>query len=57
MPLLAGVMAPMDDPANDLEVTTLGLNWRPLSNLVFKAEYQDHEESADGWNVAMGFSF
>ena len=45
------------DPANDLEITTVGLNWRPRSNLVFKAEYQDFEDDPDGWNLAMGFSF
>jgi hypothetical protein len=45
------------DPANDFDIVTLGLNWRPRSNLVFKLEYQDHEQSADGWNLAMGFSF
>lgn len=45
------------DPANDIEITTLGLNWRPLTNLVFKVEYQDFDGSEDGWNAAMGFSF
>jgi len=45
------------DPANDFDITTVGLNWRPRSNLVFKAEYQDFDESDDGWNLAMGFSF
>lgn len=45
------------DPANDLDILTLGLNWRPRSNLVFKAEYQDLDDAADGVNVAMGFSF
>jgi hypothetical protein len=45
------------DPANDLDIVTLGLNYRPLSSLVFKAEYQDFEDEDDGINVAMGFSF
>lgn len=45
------------DPANDFDLVTLGLNWRPRSNLVFKLEYQDHEQAEDGWNLAMGFSF
>jgi hypothetical protein len=45
------------DAANDFDIVTLGLNWRPRSNLVFKAEYQDYSESEDGWNVAMGFAF
>ena len=45
------------DPANDFEITTVGLNWRPRSNLVFKSEYQDFDDAPDGWNLAMGFSF
>jgi hypothetical protein len=45
------------DPANDFDIATVGVNWRPRSNLVFKAEYQDFDASPDGWNVAMGFSF
>ncbi len=45
------------DPANDVEILTAGLNWRPRSNLVFKVEYQDFDQSEDGWNAAMGFSF
>jgi hypothetical protein len=45
------------DPANDEDIVTTGLNWRPRSNIVFKAEYQDYEQAEDGWNVAMGFSF
>ncbi|MEQ1892938.1 MAG: hypothetical protein ABL998_10375 [Planctomycetota bacterium] len=45
------------DPANDFDVLTAGLNWRPRTNLVFKAEYQDNEQSEDGWNLLMGLSF
>ena len=46
------------DPANDFDLVTLGLNWRPRSNLVLKLEYQDYDEdSPDGWNLAAGFSF
>jgi hypothetical protein len=45
------------DPANDFDLVTVGLNWRPRSNLVFKAEYQDFQRSEDGFNLAMGLSF
>jgi hypothetical protein len=45
------------DPANDFDVLTAGLHWRPRSNLVFKLEYQDFDALEDGWNAAMGFSF
>jgi hypothetical protein len=45
------------DPANDVDVLTLGLAWRPHPNLVFKVEFQEHETSADGLDLAMGFTF
>jgi len=45
------------DPANDFDVLTVGLNWRPLPNIVFKGEYEDFDQVEDGWNVNMGFSF
>jgi len=45
------------DPANDEEILTVGLNWSPRSNLVFKLEYQDYDQAEDGVNLAMGFSF
>ena len=47
----------LSDPANDTDLLTAGLNWRPRSNLVFKGEYQDFEDAEDGWNLLMGFSF
>lgn len=45
------------DPANDFDVLTLGLNWRPHRNLVFKLEFQDQEHAADGVDLALGFTF
>jgi len=45
------------DPASDSDLLSLGLNWRPRSNLVFKAEYQDVDDADDGLNLSMGFSF
>ena len=45
------------DPANDGDVLTFGLRFQPLAGLVFKAEYQDFEDAADGMNVAMGYAF
>jgi hypothetical protein len=47
----------LSDPDNDVEVLTAGVNWRPRSNLVFKVEYQDYEDSEDGWNAQVGYSF
>jgi len=45
------------DPLNDERVLTLGLNWSPRPNLVFKAEYQEHDVARDGFALAVGFSF
>ncbi len=45
------------DPANDSDVVTLGLHFRPVAGLVFKAEVQDFEDSEDGANVALGYAF
>src|SRR6185503_11830604 len=45
------------DPANDSDVLTFGLRFQPLAGLVFKVEYQDFTDAADGMNVAMGYAF
>lgn len=45
------------DPANDTEVTSFGLRYAPLRGLVFKAEFQDFENGADGMNVTAGYAF
>ncbi|MSR63762.1 MAG: hypothetical protein EXS08_15150 [Planctomycetes bacterium] len=45
------------DPANNGDVLTVGVRFQPLAGLVFKAEYQDFEDAADGMNVALGYAF
>ena len=46
---------------NDVEVITVGLNFKPLDQIVFKADYQFYDDSAsstgDQFNLAMGYVF
>ncbi|MDT8340690.1 MAG: hypothetical protein RQ751_04185 [Longimicrobiales bacterium] len=49
------------DPANDLRVASLGLAWRPVPQVVWKADYQFHSNEADTGvdqlNVQIGWLF
>jgi hypothetical protein len=49
------------NPANDVELLTVGLAFKPIDQLVFKADYQDYDNDAgtgvDQFNVALGYLF
>jgi len=49
------------DPANDVEVLTIGIDWKPIAPLVFKADWQDFDNGAgtavDQFNLALGYVF
>lgn len=49
------------DPANDRSVLSLGVAWKPLPQVVAKADYQVHGNAADTgvdqWNVQLGWIF
>lgn len=49
------------DPARDVDLLTVGLAFKPLEQLIFKADYQDYENGADSgvdqFNVAIGYLF
>jgi hypothetical protein len=49
------------DAASDVRVLTGGLCWKPLPQLVLKADYQDYDNGArtgvDQWNLALGWVF
>jgi len=49
------------DPANDLRVTSLGIAWKPVPQIVGKAGYQIHESEAETgvnqFNVQIGWLF
>lgn len=49
------------NPANDREVVTFGVAYRPNASIVFKVDYSDFDNQADNaldqFNVALGFTF
>ena len=49
------------NPANDRQIITLGLSFKPIEQLVIKADYQIHKNKAKGgvdqFNVAFGYIF
>lgn len=49
------------DPARDQTVLSVGVAWKPLTNVVWKADYQIHSNEADTavdqLNVALGWLF
>jgi hypothetical protein len=49
------------NPANDVDVLTLGINWKPIEQLIFKADWQDVDNGAgtgvDQINFALGYVF
>jgi len=45
------------DPAQEDEVTTLGVDWLPIPNIVFKASYQDFDTATDSFQVSLGYVF
>jgi hypothetical protein len=46
---------------NDVTVTTAGLNFKPIDEIVFKADYQFYDDKADAldnqFNLSMGYVF
>jgi len=49
------------NPANEVEILTLGLNWQPIEQVIFKADWQDVRNGAgtgiDQFNLALGYIF
>ena len=45
------------DPANDFDVVTLGINFQPIDNVVFKFDYQDYDDGLDRFNASVGYAF
>jgi hypothetical protein len=49
------------DPASDRTIWTFGLEYRPIFNIVVKADYQAFDNAADTavdqFNIALGYSF
>lgn len=49
------------DPANDREILTLGAAWKPIANVVFKADYEIRHDEADRgvdrFRLGLGYIF
>ncbi|MDX1495694.1 MAG: hypothetical protein R3253_16615, partial [Longimicrobiales bacterium] len=49
------------DPANDVTITSLGAAWKPVPQVILKADYQiwsnEAETATDQWNVSLGWLF
>lgn len=51
----------LSDPKNDVQITTYGVAWQPLPNIIFKADYQNVNNGAGSgvnqFNLGMGYIF
>ncbi len=49
------------NPKNDVDVTTIGINWKPIPQAVIKVDYQNIDDAAgtgvDQVNAALGYIF
>ncbi len=49
------------DRANDVDILTLGLSYKPIPQVVFKADYQNQDNAAgtglDQWSIGLGYVF
>ncbi len=49
------------NPANDIEILTVGIDWKPIEQLILKADWQDVKNGAgtgvDQFNLALGYIF
>jgi hypothetical protein len=44
-------------PGQDMDVTTVGLNFKPTSQVVIKLDYDDFNIGDDRWNLLIGYIF
>lgn len=47
----------LKDPALDLTIWTFGAQFKPIPNIVIKADYQSFDPTADQFNINLGYSF
>ena len=56
--MASGVLA---DPANDQTVHTVGLSWKPIPQVVVKADFSQIRNGArtgrNQWDLALGYEF
>ncbi|MCA9001223.1 MAG: hypothetical protein KDB61_04815 [Planctomycetes bacterium] len=46
-----------EDPNQRETIQTIGLQWSPVENVVFKIDYQDFDRAADQVHVSLGYAF
>lgn len=44
-------------PTRDEKLVTFGINWKPISQIVFKLDFADADQGLDQWNAAVGYVF
>ncbi len=47
----------VEDAANELDILTLGIDVKPIEQLVFKIDLQDFDDGPDRLNLSLGFAF
>ncbi len=45
------------DPIQDDTIVTMGVDWKPIDNIVFKASYQDFDKTPDSLQFSLGYVF
>ena len=45
------------DPSLDDNITTVGIDWQPIPNIVFKAGYADYDKGKDRATLSLGYVF
>ena len=45
------------DSGQDETIITVGVNWMPFDNIVFKANYCDYDRGTDRFELGMGYVF
>ena len=47
----------VSNPANDFDILTVGVNFRPIDQVVIKLDFQDFEATEDRVNLSVGYAF
>ncbi|MAF67190.1 MAG: hypothetical protein CMJ84_16225 [Planctomycetes bacterium] len=45
------------DPSTDERITTIGIDYQPIDNIVFKLTFADYDEGEDRTSLSMGYVF
>ena len=45
------------DPSKDNQIVTMGVNYKPIPQVVIKADYEHWEDQNDRFNIVFGYVF